>query len=238
METRLRQTAFKVRVSDVLNGRYFVQEGWEPNYIIVEGDKVSRVNIIGVIVSKQSSELGKNEVMVMDDGSGRISLRSFEDADFSRVKVGDVVVLIGRPREYSGEIYIMPEIIHPLENKGWGDVRKIELGLHKAQNADSPILQEPKPENTKKDDKIERFETEEILYDKDEGSAESEASIGKTESIAEKIIKNIKKLDEGDGADIDEVIKTHGSEAEDAINELMRRGDIFELRPGRVKVLE
>ncbi|PIN86147.1 hypothetical protein COV19_06645 [Candidatus Woesearchaeota archaeon CG10_big_fil_rev_8_21_14_0_10_44_13] len=233
METRQRQTAFKVRVSDVLNGKYVVQEGWDPNYITVNGIKVSRVNIIGVIVSKQSNELNQNETLVLDDGSGRVSLRAFEATDFSKVKVGDVVLLIGRPREYAGEVYIMPEIIKAIADKRWADVRKIELELIKpAEGHDSQGTGVVKA----KQEELKKVDTEEVLYE--ESEEEETKKEQKEETPAERVINSIKGLDNGDGADVDAVIKNSSGNAEEIINELLRRGDIFELRPGKIKVLE
>jgi len=239
METKLRQTAFKVRISDILNGKYIVQDGWDPNYITVNGNKVSRINIIGVVVSKQSNEISKNDIVVLDDGSGRITLRSFEEMDFSRVKLGDVVVTIGRPREYNGEVYVMPEIIRPLDDKRWADVRRMELGTIANQDSGSQIIHDEK--NGKKQQKT---EPEEILYDEEEVEDGREAKdIGQEpektiESPADRMMKGIKALDRGDGADFDEVIRSYGDGAENIINGLMKRGDIFELRPGKLKVLE
>jgi len=60
----------------------------------------------------------------------------------------------------------------------------------------------------------------------------------KTFNPAEKIIKRIKGLDTGDGADFESVIKDHGDGAENLIKSLMKRGKIFELKPGKLKVLE
>lgn len=242
MEIRQRQTAYKVKVSDILNGRYVVQNGWDPNYITVDGNKVSRVNVIGVIVSKQSSEMSKNDIMVLDDGSGRVSLRSFEEIDFSKIRVGDVVVLIGRPREYGGEIYVMPEVINSLPNKKWVDVRRMELRMMRAADGKESIKESEEPAG-RKEEKLEKVETEEILYDdaESEGDSVNAGPQGKKEdelSPAEKVMKYIKDLDDGNGADVDEVIKNHGEDAERLITDLLRRGDVFELKPGRVKVLE
>ena len=49
----------------------------------------------------------------------------------------------------------------------------------------------------------------------------------------------IKELDLGQGADVDDVIARSGlDDAEDRIHTLMRRGDVFELKPGRLKVID
>ena len=53
-----RQVAYKVRINELLKGRYIRGEGeWAPNYIEAGDKQVSRANILAVVVSK--SEEGK-----------------------------------------------------------------------------------------------------------------------------------------------------------------------------------
>jgi RPA family protein len=60
----------------------------------------------------------------------------------------------------------------------------------------------------------------------------------KVESKVERVLELITKLDDGAGADIDQVIlMSKLPEAEQIIEQLLLHGDIFELRPGKVKVL-
>ena len=49
-----RLTAFKVPVSDIVSGKFIDVEGrWEPNYVITKlGQRVSRVRVMGIVVSK------------------------------------------------------------------------------------------------------------------------------------------------------------------------------------------
>ena len=55
----------------------------------------------------------------------------------------------------------------------------------------------------------------------------------------EEIYLLIKKLDSGDGASIEDVVsESKNKESEGIIEKLLQNGDIFEIRPGRVKVLE
>lgn len=55
----------------------------------------------------------------------------------------------------------------------------------------------------------------------------------------EDVYSLIKDLDKGDGASIDEVIKmAKGGDAESIVNTLLKSGDIFEVKPGKLKVLE
>ena len=201
-----RQVACKVWVSDILNSNFMKDEA-SAGYIKINDVVVSRVNLIATVVYKADQDQNLNGVMI-DDGTGKILLRSFENfAAFSKVDVGDMVLIVGRIREFSSEKYVMPEILKKLDDIGWMALRKVELKNH--------ILIEQKEE--KIDD------------------------TGKNISMnaGEQLYTLIKKFDTGDGADIDEIIKNSGlNDAESMINRLLENGDIFEIKPGRIKVLE
>ncbi|MBW2979928.1 hypothetical protein KY360_00745 [Candidatus Woesearchaeota archaeon] len=195
-----RQVAYKVRIKDILDGDYVKEEGWMPNYIrLIDGAKVSRVNIIGTIVLKTDEQNYKS--ILIDDGSGKLPVRSFEKYEFfDGVGIGDVVLIIGRPREF-GEKYIVPEIIKKINDQAWIEVRKAEL---------------KKP---------------------DIEVSEEKADVAV--SPADKIFSLIKEADNGAGVDVEDIIKKSNiSEAEKIIRTLLEEGEIFELKPGIVKVLE
>ena len=51
-----RQVAYKVRIKEMIQGSYIRDSGWEPNHVLFgNGQKVSRVNIMGTIVDKSPS---------------------------------------------------------------------------------------------------------------------------------------------------------------------------------------
>jgi len=124
----MRQVACKIRLSDLTTGKFVKVEGdWEPNYIETPNNKkVSRANVIAVVASEPDAQS-----FVIDDGSAQVSVRSFETMK-TNVNLGDVVLIIGRPRQFNEAIYIMPEIIKPVNNKLWIDHRKLELGTSPA----------------------------------------------------------------------------------------------------------
>ena len=125
VQTTKRQIAYKVKISDLITGHYVKEEGWEPNYVVTKKGNISRANIIGVIVLTSSE--GSAPSITIDDGSGQIIVRNFENPKiFENLNLGDPVLIIGRPRDFNG-IYIIPEIIKKIENKKWLDVRKKEL---------------------------------------------------------------------------------------------------------------
>ena len=186
-----RQIAFKVSILDILNGM-----------------NISRVNIVATLIYK-SEDLNYDSAII-DDGGGRILVRGFEKSNiFSNVDVGDVVLVVGKIRDFNNERYIIPEILKKVEDAGWMNVRKLELRK-------SSVVIEDKTK------------------DKNGGLIEDI----KLDNHAE-VYDLIKKLDEGDGVLIDDVIKSSKiGDAEEIINRLLENGDIFEIKPGKLKILE
>ena len=219
-EPQKRQIACKARVSDLINGKYVKEEGWTPNYIITkQGKHISRINLIGTVISKGNDEQGYQS-LIIDDGSGSISLRAFEKNEaINNTEIGDIIIVIGRPREYGSEKYIVPEIIKKIDNKKWINVRKIELEIKNLKTAKLPAREE-------------KVIVENI-------SESNEEKTEKSASNHQVIYKAVKELDSGQGADIDDIIKKTGiKEADKIIKKFLREGEMFEISPGRVKILE
>jgi RPA family protein len=244
-EIQKRQAAMKLWIADLLSGQYVKEEGWTPNYVLTQsGRKVSRVNLIGAVVSLPTVEANYRNLM-LDDGTGKVAVRSFDEADpFQGVGLGDVVFVIGRPREYSSELYIMPEIVKKVQNKLWIEARKLELGKPSAvasNFAAAPEAQKPAPEQPAAAEVEEIYSEPAPNIKKVEEAAKELPGKGEDAgpSAAQKVYSMIKQLDSGDGADTDQVISKSGApEAENIISQLLMEGEIFELGKGKLKVLE
>ena len=118
-----RQVAHKVRVSDILDAG-FAKDEVSAGYVKLNNVNVSRVNVIAALVHKSEGSFAN---AVIDDGTGKIPLRAFENANiFSKADVGDFVLVIGKVREFNNERYIMPEILRKTDI-GWMNLRRIEL---------------------------------------------------------------------------------------------------------------
>ncbi|MBI3035161.1 hypothetical protein HYY71_02460 [Candidatus Woesearchaeota archaeon] len=199
-----RLTAYKVRISDILSGS-FVRDDILAGYIKLNGINVSRVNIIATVVYKPESSGFSSAVI--DDGTGRMQLRSFENINiFSSIEVGDAVLVVGKIRDFNDEKYLIPEILKKINNFEWMNVRKLELGSRGIG--------------------IEVKNSDKIVEDTSTGTADEIYSL-------------IKKLDAGEGVSVEDLIKkADNSKAEAVINRLLENGDIFEVMPGKLKVLE
>ena len=114
-----RQTAVKVWIADILNGRYVKEDDSVPNAIVCpDGRRFSRVQLFGIVVSANPQEL------VLDDGTGSILIRTF-DSSFNAVP-GQVFMVVGKPREFSGEKQVVAEIAKQVDS-AWLQIRKKEL---------------------------------------------------------------------------------------------------------------
>lgn len=197
-----RQIAYKVRVADIINCQYVKKEGWQPNSILVADKEVSRVNLIATVVTKPVQEFNYVYIL-LDDGTGKIAARSFDEkVNLSSVDIGDAVLVIGRPREYNNDRYVIPEIIRKIANPKWIDLRHLELKWLMINPAE-------------------------------------QKNGGQKPSLAGQAYQLIKKYDSGDGAVYEQVVKDLNSDnAEELIEKLLKEGEIFEIKPGRLKVLE
>ncbi|MEM7827651.1 MAG: OB-fold nucleic acid binding domain-containing protein, partial [Candidatus Aenigmatarchaeota archaeon] len=125
-----RLPAKKVRIADLLNGKFFYgsKEEMKPSYVITPfGEKVSRVNLIGTVIDKFLSEDGNYSVVTIDDGTEAIRVKSFEGLPFERVELGDLVRVIGKLKEYNGELYISHEIVEKINDVNFELLSKVEI---------------------------------------------------------------------------------------------------------------
>ena len=213
-EIQKRQIAYKVRIKDILKGTYVKDEGWNPNYIELSGKKISRINIIGVVIDKQQdADTGYTSIQV-DDSTASISARVFgEDTEkLKDINVGEVVLIIGRPREYGSERYLALEIIKKMNDKQWIEVRKQEL------EKESPAVEESV---------VEPVQESPVLSVQEE-PVES--------TLPDKIIEFIRNNDQGEGVKFEYIVKE--CDDENIIKNLLNEGELFEIKPGRLKVLE
>ena len=79
-----RQTARKVRIKDIVNGRWVKKEGMEPSYSITfYSEKVSRVELTGTVVAKFTSENENFRTVTVDDSTETIRIKAFRPIEVS-----------------------------------------------------------------------------------------------------------------------------------------------------------
>ena len=126
-----RNAAYKVRILDIINRSYLKNDNGL-NYLDSGGNNIYRVNVIGTIVIK-NTDLSQFGSVIIDDGTGRLLLRSFDNLHlFDSINIGDLLLVIGKPREYGNERYVIPEIIKRIDDKRWVVIRELELDAIKS----------------------------------------------------------------------------------------------------------
>jgi len=220
MEERVRQIAHKTWIVDLLHSEYFKTSGeWEPNYVLVRGNKVSRVNVVATIIGKIPSE--GCSVLDIDDGSGTISVRAWgDDAQlFQSVDVGDFVLLIGKVKDYNGKTYLTPEIVRKVDAR-WMKVRQAEL---KQESPVSPVMVSVTRSSVSKPESLvvsEEYISEEVVEDD---------SLSSREELLHLVSSS------EDGLDVS-VLREKITNADKILEELINDGEVFKVGE-RVRVM-
>lgn len=227
-----RQTAHLTTIATLVSGTFVKAEAHlQPSYLqTTTGKKISRVHLIAVVVSLPDAMMqGATSEVTLDDGTGKIVARSFEDsAFFTGIQLGDILRVIGKVRVYHEQLYLIPELMKKISNKQWVSLHKLQLhALEKQQRGYQ--------ENVPVTEITDSPKQEEIAFEEIPIDAEEEAL---SPSPPEELLSLIKTLDEGTGAPIELILQKAGAESEKLLHHLLEAGEIFEIAPGRVKVLD
>lgn len=166
-------TAQHIWIRELIEGQFIHTDDAPSKLQTQDGRALSRVRIFGIVVSTND--------IVVDDGTSSILVRNFDNTPAP--PIGSPVLVIGRPRIYDNNPYVLGEIVKPCDPR-WLDIRK---RAH-------PLRKDP--------------------------------------------ITLIRELDTGDGADYETAISKLGNRGEEIITHLLANGELFETKPGKLKILE
>jgi RPA family protein len=221
--------AQKVKVEELLQGDYAASEEGVPYLITPWGEKISRARVMGTVVEKWLREDGEYCTVYLDDGTGVISLRGWREGarELDELRVGDLVDVIGRVREYLGERYLVPHLLLKVKDPNWEEVRELEILLARRKALERGIRPKKPP-------------VREIEIEAPEGEEVEEIEELKLPQVPEELKKKallvFERLDRGEGVREEELEKELGlgrKEVEDLLLVLMDEGEIFEVRAGR-----
>lgn len=216
-----RQTAYKLWIGDIIDSDIKIDEnGYK--YYDIRDKNVIRVNIIANVIHRYDNDEGTYSNLVVDDSSGQIKLKCWnEDTPIlENVEVGDIVLIIGKLGSSESDVFIRPEIVKRIDNYDWELLRRIELSKLYGKP-----LEKQKNFVEKKEDKNVQVTEEKI---------EQTVSVTSREKIVDTIEKNDGEIE------ISELIKLTGileSEVDKVIEELLKEGEIYQPKPGFVKLL-
>ncbi len=216
---RLPSTELCIR--EIVGSSYVQDEVSAVNYLLtVNKKRVMYINVVGNILRKEA--VGSITNFWIDDGTGQIVVRFFEEHKKAKeLDVGDIILVIGKPRVYNEEKYISPEIVSKV-NPSWLKVRSLKLQKNNTiVSGDFPASPAVKVNESEI--------KEEIIGEKEDQ---------KGVLPVEKMVKLIKELDKGIGAPIEEVLEQSPLvDAEQILKRMLESGEIFQNSPGKVKVL-
>jgi hypothetical protein len=158
----------------------------------------------------------------LDDSSDTIRVKAWnEDVQvIKEFKKGQIIHLMGRiKKQKDDELYLVPEIIKIVDNPNTELLRKIEL--------------------------IQEYGVKENILFQPANQVEETIEVAQpqtpTESARQELLNIIEKLDCDEGVSITNVIKEASheeKEVENALKELIKEGEIFEPKPGRIKIIK
>ncbi|MEM4756339.1 MAG: hypothetical protein QW594_04365 [Candidatus Woesearchaeota archaeon] len=262
-----RSTAYLVSIEELIQASGKVVEQQGVVSLVIRGNSVSRVNVVGTITQLELSTSQAPSRMTLDDGTGSISVLSFQQpSDFHRFAPSDPVLVIGRIRQYQQQLYLIAEIIKKLSSPIWFLVRKKQLAL---------LQQDASQETTSLASSMPGFSsgnafvgttassvplqavTQELFSSADElqplpyhtpssgmhphSFMDQEEDLSVNPSIfglQEVILKTVNFLDKGMGAPLEQVLAmVNHPDAERLITLMLKEGDLYTNKPGYLKVL-
>jgi len=220
-----RQVAYRLWIQNIVASPFVEQQGeWDPNYISFKDKQISRVNVIATVVDVYHDAEKGFASITLDDGSATIRAKAFKD-DFyllKDAKQGDMVNVIGRVRKYQDEIHLAPEIVAKISNPNWELLRKAELlkDLGKYSR------------------EVPSFQGQRDLYQEvSEQPHTVQEKLDPSASVRQKVLEHLERQGESSTQDIIAASGLSQEEAQEMIKELLKQGEIYQSRPGYVRLV-
>jgi len=248
MPQQKRQTAKLVDFEQLNSGKYFQREGFEPNFLLLpSGRRISRGRTIATIVDRFINEDETYGSLTLDDGKDTIQIKFFSELELMEdFKVGHVIEVVGKVREYQNQVYLDGEILrevspekellHELKlnkrEEEWDQIRESVKQLKESGKSHEDIEKEMAGE-------LNENEVDAVLQSFNE-SFSSGGSEEEMENIEREVLDAVQELDEGEGADysdILEMVDEPEDRLEDTVNSLLSEGTCYEPKPGKIKKL-
>lgn len=238
--------AVKTRIVDIVNGKYFSseKEKMKAAFVITPfGQKISRLNLIATVIDKFVAEDGNYCSLTLDDGTSLIKAKSFKD-DVKILKdfeLGDMMLVIGKIREYNGEIYVNAEATRKILDANFEILRRFEI-LQELRKKKQMVDEIKSLSNQTSEDELKEYAKkkygigEEVLQFIRESSATE-----RVEDYKPSLLEVISKLDEGSGVEINKIFEVANlpeSVVENTLNELLANGTLYEPTVGILKIIK
>ena len=248
MAQQKRQTAKLVDFNHLNSGKYFQREGFEPNFLLTpEGRKISRARTIATVVDRFTNDDETYGSITLDGGNDTLQVKFFNELELMEdFETGDVLEVVGKAREYQGQIYLDGEILNRVKPEK-ELLHQLRLEKMKEEWNQIRTSVEQLKESGKDHDEIEKEmagtltegEVDALLQSFNEKFDEGESDEG-LENIERDVLDAIQELDEGEGADYSDIldkVDEPEDKLEDTVNSLLSEGTCYEPKPGKIKKL-
>jgi len=174
----------------------------------------------------------------LDDSTAVIKAKVFEQPEFfSSFKVGDLVVVIGKVKEFAEEIYLQAEAVRKISEPNYETFRKLEILNFLREKM--RIASELKKSNFSLED-LRNLAQEEFGLDEESLSVVLESKKMEID-YKPKILEVIQDLDKGEGVEISKlvgVLNLPENVIEGALNDLLASGMLYEPVVGKLRRVE
>lgn len=238
-----RMPAKKVRIADITNGKYFFSNAEQKKaaYVVTPfGQRLSRINIIATIIDKFMNEEESYCALTLDDSTDVVKVKAFKEEakNLAKFELGDLVMAIGKLREYTGEVYVAVEAIRKLNDINFEQMRKLELLnnliVAKRMTDELRVLYENSSLDELKEIAAKKFGLEEEQLN----VVIENLNVKKEIDYKPAMMEVISKLDTGKGVEIHKLFEQSNlpeNTIESTINDLLAEGTLFEPLPGILK---
>ena len=121
---RERMTAVRTSVADIVRGTYNEENGH--HVMSPQGVELRRVVLVGFIVRQYVGQ-GSFASITIDDGTETIRAKAWgETQSLEQVETNTLAMIVGKVREYEGEVYIVPEIVRHLDDANYMTLHQLE----------------------------------------------------------------------------------------------------------------
>ncbi len=245
---RKRMTAVKARIKSLTSGKFNPAQGFTPGYVMTgTGQRISRVRVLATVVDKFISESKRFASITLDDGTDTIRCKMFNATSiFDSSDVGKIVDVIGKLKEYQGELYVVPELVRAIDDVNWELLRELEIRAAEKKREERRKLVFEHQKQVSDMEELKKFMFERFgiapqdVEDIAQSSVEEQPEEEPDNKAKDTVLKFISELDIGEGCDYAELLEKSGLKEDvidSAINELLVEGVCFEPKPGKIKKL-
>ncbi len=248
MAQQKRQVAKLTDTRELNSGKYFQREGFEPNFLLTpEGRRLSRARLVATVVDRFINDDETYGSVTLDDGKDTTQVKFFNELELMEgFETGDIIEVVGKVREYQGQIYLDGEILQHREPEAellhqmrlkkskeeWSQIHETVKQLKESGKDQEEVEKEMAG-------KLEEEEVDALLQSFGESFEEAETEEDR-ENLERKVLEAVEELDDGEGADyadiVDEIDEPE-DQLEDTINNLLSDGTCYEPQPGKIKKL-